>query len=92
MTPFSAATRRRSEVGTPPESNRLLLPRRHRRRRKRKGYTHAELGEAGEWSGRAGEAEEKRAVMLGLLNGGTPRVHTTWLEARMEDATFCFFS
>ena len=59
MTPFSAATRRRSEVGTPPESNRLLLPMRHRRRRKRKGYTHAELGEAGEWSGRAGEVEEK---------------------------------
>ena len=40
-------------------SNWLLLPMRHRRWRMRKGYAHAELDEAGEWSGRAGEVEEK---------------------------------
>ena len=59
MTPFSAATKCRSEAGAPPESNWPLLPMRHRRWRTRKGYTHAELDEAGEWSGRAGEVEEK---------------------------------
>ena len=59
MTPFCAATKRRSEAEAPPESNWPLLPMRHRRWRMRKGYAHAELDEAGEWQVRAGVEEEK---------------------------------